>query len=162
MQTSYSINQAAAQGGGLYDMGPNDIVSAVDPTEVVPYGVALCRGVADSECKLPSSSGDVAKIIGVSVLSHTNEQALGTNISNYPMGKDIPLLRKGRMWVKVEESVTAGSPVFVRFASGAGGSQLGAFRTSADTASAAQVMGAVFAGSAAAGGVAIVELNLPA
>jgi hypothetical protein len=63
--------------------------------------------------------------------------------------------------VRVEEAVLPGDPVFVRFAAGAGGTGLGAFRKSADTGSAAQVPnGAVYMTTASAGSLALVEVNL--
>jgi len=161
-QTVYSINQAAAQAGQLYDLGENDVVSAVDHNEAVPFGVAVVQGAQDNECKLPASAGDMAKVLGVSLLVQTKEQSLLTSIVNNPAGSDISVLRKGRVWVQVEEAVQAFSPVFVRFAAGAGGSQLGAFRASADTASAGQVDGCAFRSSAVSGGFAVVEFNLPA
>jgi hypothetical protein len=52
--------------------------------------------------------------------------------------------------------------VFVRFAAGGGGSQLGAFRKSADTATAVALPGAIYKSSQATpGGLALVEINLP-
>ena len=164
MQLSYAINQSAAQAGQLYDIGENDFISAVNPSAVVPFGLALVQGASDGECKLPAASGDLAKLLGVSVLVQTKEQPL-PSLSGpvvYPIGADIAILRKGRVYVKVEEAVNAMDSVFIRFASGAGGTQLGAFRKSADSASAAQVSGCVYRTSAAIGGFAVVEFNLPA
>ena len=160
-QTFYAINQPAAMAGMLYDLGENDVVSAVNNTQAVPFGVAMVQGTLDNECHLPASAGDLAKTLGVSVLVQTKEQALVTSIVNYPVGSDVSILRKGRVWVQVEEAVVAFSPVFVRFAAGSG-TQLGAFRASADTATAGQISGCVYRSSAAAGGFAVVEFNLPA
>ena len=160
-QTSYSINQAAAQAGQLYDLGKNDFISAVDVVEAVSFGLALVQGTSDGECHLPASSGDIAKILGVSSLVQTKEQALLTSVVNYPIGSDISILRKGRIYVKVEEAVNAMDPVFVRFAAGSF-AQLGSFRKSADSASAGQVDGCVYRTSAPIGGFAVVEFNLPA
>lgn len=161
-QTNYTININAGQPGQLYDLGANDTVSAVDKVEVVPFGVALVQGPTDGTCRLPAALTDLTKVLGVSVLVQTKEQSLITSIVNYPAGTDIALLRKGRVWVKVEEAVTAMSPVFVRALPGVGGTQAGAFRMSADTATAAQINGCVFRTSAAAGALAVVEFNLPA
>lgn len=162
-QTSYSINQSGGIAGQLYDIGPNDVVSGVDQFDAsVPFGVALVQGTLDNECRLPSASADISHILGVSLLVQTKEQALGTGIVNYPKGSDISILRKGRAYVQVEEAVTPSSPVFVRFAAGTS-PQLGAFRASADSATAAQMMsGVAYRSSAAAGGFAVIEFNLPA
>lgn len=160
-QTSYSINQPVAQAGQLYDLGPNDFISATDLTEVVPFGVALVQGAGDNQCHLPAASGDIAKLLGVSVLVQTKEQALLTSIVNYPVHSTISVLRKGRVWVQVEEAVVSMDPVFIRYAAGTG-SQLGAFRKSADAGTAGQADGCVFRSSASTGGFAVVEFNLPA
>ena len=164
MQLTYAINQSAAQAGQLYDLSEYDFVSAVNPSADVPFGVALAQGAADGQCKLPAASGDIAKILGVAALVQTKEQPLPSASGPvvYKMGSDIALMRKGRIYVKVEEAVSAMDAVFIRFASGGGGTQLGAFRKSADTASAAQVSGAVYRTSAGANGFAVVEFNLPA
>jgi hypothetical protein len=159
-QNSYTINQAGGQAGGIADGGNHDIISAADKLEAVPFGVALAQGASDGLCKLPSSSTD--KIIGVAVLEQTKEQALGSGVVNYPAGSMISVMKRGRVNVLAESAVAAGGPVYVRFASGAGGSQLGAMRADADTGSAMLVDGASFTTSVAAGGVAVVDMNLPA
>jgi hypothetical protein len=71
------------------------------------------------------------------------------------------IVRRGLVWVTVEENVSDGDDVYVRYASGGGGTQLGAFRKSADTATAAQLTGAKYRGGATAGNVCKVEVNLP-
>lgn len=159
-QTSYSINQAGGQAGGIADDGRHDVVSATNPTAATPFGAAVAYGAVDGDCKLPSSSTD--KILGVAILEQTKEQALGTGVVNYPAGSLISVLKRGRINVAVENAVVAGGPVYVRFAAGAGGALLGAFRSDADTGSAVIVDGALFATSAASGGIAIVDMNLPA
>jgi hypothetical protein len=89
-------------------------------------------------------------------------------VATSPTGAGVPpkyavsVLTKGRIYVVVEEAVTPASAVFVRFAAGVGGTQLGAFRASADTATAsAAPAGWRYRSSAAIGGIAELELNLP-
>jgi len=72
----------------------------------------------------------------------------------------VPVRRLGRIWVLVEEAVSNGNQAYVRFASGAGGSQLGAFRKSADTATAAALPNAYYRSNALAAGYAVLELQL--
>lgn len=169
-QTDYFVNQFAAQSGQVYDLGENDVVTATNPNADVGYGLALCFDLsvgADDGVKLPAASGDLAKFIGVSVLTQTNEQVYrGVGQSTYRAGKQIPAMRRGRVWVQVEEAVVKGDQAFVRFAAGAGGTQLGAFRKSADTATAAALKNGVYFTSSQLGrdGVslyAVVELANP-
>jgi hypothetical protein len=81
-------------------------------------------------------------------------------VGQYPIGATADVVRKGAVWVHVEEAVNAFDPVYVRYASGAGGTVLGASRKSADTATAAQASGCIYLTSAQAGGLALVEVNL--
>ena len=68
-------------------------------------------------------------------------------------------MRSGCLWVLPEVAVSYGDPVFVRFAAGAGGADLGRTRTDADTASAAQLPGAFFKSTTSAAGLAVIEFR---
>lgn len=129
-QLSYSDTMAVAFAGMLYDLTDNDIVSSVsqESSLEIPFGVGVCRGTVDSGVKLPAVS--TAKMKGVAVHSHAYEplDALGT-VGVKPTFP-INTLRRGRIWVIVEEAVVPGDRAFVRFAAGSGGSQLGAWRKS--------------------------------
>jgi hypothetical protein len=72
-----------------------------------------------------------------------------------------PVGRVVRVLVTVEETVKDGDPVYVRYASGSGGSQLGSFRTSADSSTAALLPNACYRSDASAAGLAVCEINLP-
>lgn len=71
--------------------------------------------------------------------------------ADYVDGEMVSLLNEGGIWVFTEEAVSDRDPVYVRVASGAGGSVLGAFRNDADTASCVLVPDARFCRDAAAG-----------
>lgn len=66
-------------------------------------------------------------------------------------GRAFDVVKAGAIWVLAEQDVAPGASLFVRVASGAGGSLLGMFRGDADTATAVQVTAEVeesdFAGS---------------
>lgn len=68
----------------------------------------------------------------------------------------VDVMQKGAIWVDPEGTPAVGDDVFVRIGSGAGGTQLGAFRNDADTATAVQIVGAKFGRSEA--GLTVVEL----
>jgi hypothetical protein len=74
-----------------------------------------------------------------------------TVTADYVDGDQVPMVEQGGIWVFTEEAVVDGDPVYVRIASGAGGSQIGAFRNDADTASCVLVPDARFVRNASAG-----------
>lgn len=164
-QLSYSTQQLVAFAGQLGDIGPHDIGTFVNTTTVLPFGLAVSQDVSagDGKWKLPASSADLVRslLLGVSVATQGNENLVGTG-GSYVAKSAASILKKGRIWVQVEEAVNVGDPVFVRFASGGGGTQAGAFRKSADTATAAAVSeGMKYLTSALAAGFVILEVNLP-
>jgi len=74
--------------------------------------------------------------------------------ADYVDAEDVPVLTAGGIWVYSEEAISDGDPVYVRVASGSGGSVLGAFRNDADSASCALVVGAKFKRDSTAAGPA--------
>jgi len=64
--------------------------------------------------------------------------------ADYVDAETVPVLNEGGIWVYSEEAISDGDPVYVRAASGSGGSTLGAFRNDADSASCVLVVGAKF------------------
>lgn len=70
----------------------------------------------------------------------------------------LPVLDKGAVYVLPEQAVTPADPVYVRIASGAGGSSLGRFRMDADTATAVVLTGAKWGSKAAANTPAVLIL----
>ena len=81
--------------------------------------------------------------------------------ANFAAGETLAVMRKGRIWVITEEAVTPASPVFVRFASGGGGTQLGAFRDDADTATAVDMSAKLkFLTTAAADALVLLQVDL--
>lgn len=80
--------------------------------------------------------------------------------ANYTDGESVPVLEGGDIWVYSEEAVADRDPVYVRVASGAGGSVLGAFRNDADTASCVLVTGARFCRTSTGAGPAWARIPL--
>lgn len=66
-----------------------------------------------------------------------SKQATGVSLEQvaYFPTETISTTRRGALWVQCEESVSVGDTPYVRVASGAGGSQRGAFRNDADSGS---------------------------
>lgn len=78
--------------------------------------------------------------------------------AEYHDGDAVSVMRKGALWVETEDACSAGGDVYVRVGTGAGGSQLGAFRSDADSASAVAVTGARWGKDSSAAGLNVVEL----
>lgn len=165
IQTSVTYNPAVAIEGQLDDSGNSgaderSYAAGVDITN----GRLVVMGAADGRCKLPTATGEITggKALGISRYRATAmvNWPAGQTVP-YPQGVTVPVVRRGPVWVKVEEAVAPGDPVFVRFAAGAGGTALGSFRKSADTATAVQLPGAVYLDTAGANGLARVDFNLP-
>lgn len=114
----------------------------------------------DRSIRLPSTGTDV--VLGITV-----NQAEGADLDDpstahlYPALSQVPYLRKGRVVVEVEETVTRGDPVYARFTAGAGGTVRGAFRNDDDGGTALLVPNTRFDRGGTAGSRAVVDANLP-
>ncbi len=162
-QTAYA-DQGQLFAGMKADTGFDDIASHL-AEGAVPFGRFVSVGTdLDRQVLLPSSAGEITNkklIRGVAVQSHAIESELsGANPPQYKDKDAVSVMKKGRIAVNVEEAVTPSDAVFVRHASGGGGTNLGEFRTDADTATAAELANAKWITSTPGAGVAILELNL--
>lgn len=165
MQTTYEIDMTVGIEGAIADPTfRKDTVSRVALASL-PCGKLVVRdGTASLEgkgVKLPDAdftgSGDVE---GVLMWDPAREKDAATG-NNYRAGDPLPVLRSGRIYVKPEDAVARDAQAFARFAAGTG-SQLGAFRSDADTATAAPVPSARFMQATTAGDqITVLELNLP-
>lgn len=169
-QTAYATNiPAVAFPGQPVDIGLKDKLSALAVAAAIPYGVLGVLDSANSSdfghiaVKVPAASADVTTLgsaLGVVIADQAREQVPSVVLPTYPINSAVPLMRTGRIWVKVEEAVNNGDQAFARFASGAGGTQLGSFRKSADTATAVALPNAYYRSNALAAGYAVLELQL--
>jgi hypothetical protein len=119
-------------------------VTLVDQAIELLPGLGVVRddraSVTGKQCRLPRVSGDIAAgiFLGIAALETNKEINGGLGYAN---GSPIPILTMGDIWLQVEGTVTEGQNLFCRYASGAGGTQLGAFRADADTSTAGAVPG---------------------
>ncbi|MEW5804283.1 MAG: hypothetical protein AB1847_19480 [bacterium] len=133
----------------------------------IPFGVLVVQDKwsgLDKTAHLPSLTAEITTAsvpLGVTVHTQALEQAIAgaTNVG-YPAFSSMSVLRRGRIYVQVENAVKAGDVPYVRFSAGVG-EQLGSFRSDADTADASILPYSRFVTSAGAGGIAILEVNLP-
>ena len=156
-QLSYPTSMTAAFAGMLADSGPRDVLSRIsEEATAFPYGVAVVAGTdPDTQALLPTGAAD---LLGVALHSHAAEVG-ADDANNVEDERVFNVMHDGRLYVLVEEAVTPSSPVFVRVAAGGGGAQLGAFRASADTATALACTGARFLTSAGIAGFAVLEID---
>lgn len=160
-QTSYQNRLLAGFAGQLYDVGPTDKISRVSAEVALemPFGIMAAFGVTDNAALLPVGAG--AKMVGVVLHSHSYPKDIVLGMLGLKPKACLSLLRKGRCWVTVEQAVAPADPVFIRHTAGAGGTQLGAFRKDADTATATDLTKkGVYLSTAAIGGLALVEIDM--
>lgn len=162
-QTAYALEPAVASAGLLSDMGQSQIHSRTNEEVVdIPFGIAMKKGTTfvDDGSLLPTASGDKVEGVTVSTPARDNIGLATAGVNGIRAGARYNLLRKGRVWVNVEQAVVPTDTIFFRYASGGGGTQKGSFRKDADTATAAQWKGARFMNSQATiGGLVIIECD---
>jgi hypothetical protein len=117
--------------------------------QAVPFGVGVVgddrAAVSASQCRLPRLAVDITggRFLGASMADTTLETRAGAE-GGYGDGSAVPIVHRGRVYVLSESIVAEGAAVYCRFASGSGGTQLGAFRGDADSTTAALVPNAKF------------------
>lgn len=137
----------------------------VDQGQEISAGVGVCKDERSTDaqvCRLPRQASDVTgfRFIGpvLNDLAHVaypvgNKQTFHRNTM-------LPVLEEGDIYVMPEQAVQYGDPAFCRFAVGAGGSRLGAWRKDADSATAAQPSGRTyFKSDTAAGQLAVLHVE---
>ena len=159
-QTTYPTKPAVSFNGMLADLVDHDMTSKVnlDPGGAIPFGVAVKNGADDTTAVLPTAGND--KICGIAVHSHAYDNAALANSLGVPAGDMINNLKRGRVWVNVEEAVAVNGAVRVRTSANGGNTQLGAFRTTADAGHSGLLPNARFKSATTGAGLAIVEIDL--
>ncbi len=165
MQTSYTQDPAVAFPGQPADIGfKDDISTIVEEASGIAPGLVVVRGTdPDRQAALPSAAFTDAEVLGVSLRTHKarSDGAVADN-ENYEDESRMPVRRRGRVWVVVENAFTAGASIFGRHTAGAGGSVIGRVRvTDNDTNTCSAVAGARLVTSGGAGELGLLELNLP-
>jgi hypothetical protein len=124
-------------------------------------GLFVVRGAGgDRTAKLPEVAPTAITALGVAMFSHKiREDNAVSNVENYEDEDVVPVRRRGRIYVTVENTFTAGAAVFVRHVA-VSPEKLGAIRTDADGGDATAVVGARLMTSGSAGELGVLELNL--
>jgi len=157
VDTSFAVAIAGLPRGDV--LSTNDRYAEV----AIQAGVLVCQGTADGQCKLPTSDAEVAKGLGIAPcrINDSRFPAGGVAGVTYQIGDTVGAISRGKVWVPVEDAVTAGSPAYARHTANGGNTQRGAFRSDTDSGNAAAVTGCRYLTSASGGGLALVDLNLP-
>lgn len=131
----------------------------------MPAGLGVCmdeRSTDDQAIRLPRQSSDVTgnRFLGV-LLNDLAKVAYSSTYAKQTFHRNtmVPVLEHGEVFVRVEQDVSKGDGAYCRFAAGAGGTQLGAFRKDDDTASAAACAHAVFESAALSGALAKLRVS---
>ncbi|MCK4717648.1 MAG: hypothetical protein KAT70_03175 [Thermoplasmata archaeon] len=146
---------AIASSAALTTVGyVRQFVSFVIPAQTGTGGTAT-MGVA-----VLDSGITLADFEGVALYDASVEPYLTTpaaSAAEFGDGDAIPVLVRGAVWVATEDACSAGQPVYLRIGGGAGGTQLGAFRSDTDSATAVLVTNARYARDSAIAGLNKVE-----
>ena len=133
------------------------VVKGADPT-----GGFQGTGAAGNNptCKIPSGGGDFP--VGIALHSHAYQQNADIGATGIKPTKMVAVLRKGRAWVFIEDTVTKGSALFLRYTANGAGKTPGQFRSDADTAKALKVRGISAALDFTGPGVCPVDVDMDA
>lgn len=150
-------------------VGSNLVATVTAAGQEIAVGVGVCMDETNTDeqaVRYPAAAGDVTgfRFVGVTLNDLAKVAYAGQggvrNRQFYHTNTMLPILQDGVVWVRVEEAVAKGDQAFCRYASGAGGTQLGAFRKSADTSTAAALPKCVYETDAVAGGLAKLRVQL--
>jgi hypothetical protein len=103
VQTAYTVDHAAALRGNIANANGRETTSGVAEVAIQP-GFPVVRGTADNGVVLPDGTGDSFR--GVSVRSLEQEKDSVTGTLDYNITDEVQILRKGEIWVLVNEPAT--------------------------------------------------------
>ena len=114
---------AVAQSGALGKKG-HQSVSKVAEADFLAGVFVTIGSDTDDGAAAPTSTGEVADVLGVTRLIATHENG-GAADEHWGDNEAMEIVYEGFIYVQCEETVVAGDPVFIRYATGAGGTVFG-------------------------------------
>lgn len=118
-QLNYDIDRGVGVEGSLADIAGNKDAISRSAEGRVDFGKLVVIGTdVDEQCKLPLTSAEITtkvKVMGVSIADQARESQLNVLDPAYLDEDSVSVLRKGRIYVKVEDAFTPESAVYVRF-----------------------------------------------
>jgi len=161
MQLTYPYPEPIGVHGQRIENWPSAIATGLASAAVVNVGVVVvfdtAAGRDPHSVRAPATTGEVTTTIGVAGITlwdHTYPEP------PYRVGASLPVMRKGRIAIVSATALTAHTVPFVRFAVVGAGTLLGELRGDSDAGNAVAAPYLNVIVGAAAGGVAIVEINL--
>lgn len=141
------------------------VTNQIANAAAIDFGLIVCQDqMYDEVARVPQSATDITSILnilGLTVHTQALEQFYQSEGgAGYALNDEMSIMREGNAWVKVETAVTPSDTPYCRFVV-SGDTKLGGIRNDNDGGNAAAIPYARFATSAAAGGYAVLELNLP-
>lgn len=158
--------------GGLDANTAVAVVTAHAEPEGVPAGVLVMRGSTYQQGRLfraaDGTAAALVKKMGITAHSHmyaAPRVSTSTSAStvNYPANSQMSVVNRGRIWCVCETVMALDDTVYARFITGAGGTQLGAFRNTSDSSTCLSLAGLVEVRKVSigsAGSVALLKINL--
>lgn len=151
-----SFTTGVASDGTSSDITVSTLVAQ---DQEVPFGIFVCAderaAVSGTQCRLPRQAADITGALGLGIAQADTTRE--SNSGAWPNQSAVAIKRFGRIYVRVEDAVSEGGDVYVRYTDPSTNYGLGSFRSDADS-DAAKLPGASYRTSASAGGFAIVEL----
>jgi len=127
-QTSYEIDMNIAFEDMLADSSQTkNVLSLNNKDSAVFIGKVVSKGTGEDEIIHPAAAADITdvkKVRGLVLHSHALESQAGSAEASFPQNYSVPVLHKGRVWVKFEDAPSALVQPSVRYA---GVGQKGAF-----------------------------------
>jgi len=161
-QLTYDNTIPVGYPGLIYDLhkGYNDTLVSTEASAVIPFGCAVCKGSTDEGGILPVDAN--SKFEGVLIKDDSYAPgSIDLDANGLKPKASLSIRKRGPIWVKVEEAVVKNDPAFFRHTASGGNTQKGAWRKSADTATAVEAQGCYFMTSASAGGLAVLWVDIP-
>jgi hypothetical protein len=158
-QTTYALRTAVGIPGELSCPVQSAVLDSKINALAMPAGIFVVYDTLPDAVRVPATTGEVTGALGCGFVKKdiAIERQQGQTL-DYPAKSGVTVMRRGRMFVTCESDCALGGDVFVRFAAGTG-TQLGAVRKDADTATAVKLPGAKFLRALAAGGLTEIEYD---
>ncbi len=163
-QLSYSLNNRAGLPGQLYDADSSNFIDS-KPCGAVVLQPGTAVELVNGLLRIAQGTGDPNSKVLWGVVVYTAAMEPG----GYPVGQDVPVLRRGRIWANVAAGATFAQGAAVNYTHSSDGSNSqGAFTSVAVSAVAGSEISATKAVWFQDGGlvgaspsIACIELNLP-
>jgi len=157
VQTSYLGTTPPAWPGMDFHFRGNSQTSAIqaEASAEVPFGIFVARATSTDHLLKPKAlllAASTDFILGAVMHQHTYSPETDLGTVGLKPKTVMDVRTNGALWMLCEQAVTVTDPVYARYASGAGGTQKGAVRKTADTATAVLLKGARFLAASTAYG----------